>query len=235
MGRTTQIVAALSLAVLALLVGILIGNYGIGGRPMSEHERHKLQVAERLTVPSYEENDKVSKYIINNAKPENIKKYLKYLSKKPHVAGTARDFELAKYIRNMWSNQGLDKVEMVPYNILLSYPDPQHPNTVEIVDSNNGEVFFTAQLQEKKVPQAGGEDMGMAYNGFSPSGDVTVWNAHERGAVGVILYLDPAEVALEGTDPDHVYPKSWWMPETAMQRGSVYTSDGDPLTPGYPS
>ncbi|XP_076313900.1 N-acetylated-alpha-linked acidic dipeptidase 2-like [Tachypleus tridentatus] len=118
--------------------------------------------------------------------------------------------------------------------------------------------------------------MGVAFNGFSPSGNVTgepvyvnygrvedfdelealgvnvsgkiclsrygkifrgnkVWNAQQRGAVGVILYLDPVEVALEGTDPEHVYPKTWWMPETAMQRGSVFTGDGDPLTPGYPS
>lgn len=62
-----------------------------------------------------------------------------------------------------------------------------------------------------------------------------IQNAEERGASGVILFLDPSEVALDGTRPKDVYPNSWWMPGDAMQRGSVYVGNGDPLTPGYPS
>ncbi|XP_067130072.1 N-acetylated-alpha-linked acidic dipeptidase 2-like isoform X1 [Centruroides vittatus] len=62
-----------------------------------------------------------------------------------------------------------------------------------------------------------------------------VKNAEERGAIGVVMFLDPSEVALNGTDAKYVYPNSWWMPGDAMQRGSVYVGNGDPLTPGYPS
>ena len=39
----------------------------------------------------------------------------------------------------------------------------------------------------------------------------------------------------EGTDPEDVYPNNWWMPGTAVQRGSLALSDGDPETPNWPS
>jgi hypothetical protein len=32
-----------------------------------------------------------------------------------------------------------------------------------------------------------------------------------------------------------VYPNSFWLPETGMQRGSLLIVDGDPQTPNYPS
>ncbi|KAL4238468.1 N-acetylated-alpha-linked acidic dipeptidase 2 [Mactra antiquata] len=57
--------------------------------------------------------------------------------------------------------------------------------------------------------------------------------AQERGAVGVILYSDPADyVAPWATD---YYPDSIWIPGTAASRGSIFMGNGDPLTPGYPS
>ncbi|XP_052769425.1 N-acetylated-alpha-linked acidic dipeptidase 2-like [Mya arenaria] len=57
--------------------------------------------------------------------------------------------------------------------------------------------------------------------------------AEEHGAVGVIMYSDPADyVAAWATD---AYPDSIWIPETATSRGSIFSGTGDPLTPGYPS
>ncbi|XP_066957669.1 N-acetylated-alpha-linked acidic dipeptidase 2-like [Macrobrachium rosenbergii] len=60
-------------------------------------------------------------------------------------------------------------------------------------------------------------------------------HAEERGAVGVILYSDPRDVALEGVQPQEVYPNTFWLPGSGMQRGTSYMLDGDPLTPGWPS
>lgn len=54
------------------------------------------------------------------------------------------------------------------------------------------------------------------------------------GAVGLILYSDPADYSINSSET--VYPDSWWLPGTGVQRGTVYTgTKGDPLTPGYPS
>ena len=54
-----------------------------------------------------------------------------------------------------------------------------------------------------------------------------------RGAIGIILFSDPADVT--GGDIDQVYPHDWWLPPSGAQRGTVYIGSGDPLTPGYPS
>ncbi|KAI0241236.1 Glutamate carboxypeptidase 2, partial [Lamellibrachia satsuma] len=51
------------------------------------------------------------------------------------------------------------------------------------------------------------------------------------GASGLILYSDPKDYSASKTHS--VYPDSWWLPGTGVQRGSL-NMDVDPLTPGYP-
>jgi N-acetylated-alpha-linked acidic dipeptidase len=59
--------------------------------------------------------------------------------------------------------------------------------------------------------------------------------AQDNGAVGCIIYSDPAD---DGYMQGDVYPKGPWRPVASGQRGSVqYLFDypGDPLTPGRPA
>ncbi|HEY0004893.1 MAG TPA: M28 family metallopeptidase [Pyrinomonadaceae bacterium] len=59
--------------------------------------------------------------------------------------------------------------------------------------------------------------------------------AEEHGAVGLIIYSDPAD---DGYMQGDVYPKGPWRPASSAQRGSVmylFNYPGDPLTPGAPS
>lgn len=59
--------------------------------------------------------------------------------------------------------------------------------------------------------------------------------AEDNGAIGLIIYSDPAD---DGYAQGDVYPKGPWRPETSAQRGSVqylFKAPGDPLTPGRPS
>ena len=59
--------------------------------------------------------------------------------------------------------------------------------------------------------------------------------AQDQGAIGCIIYSDPAD---DGYMQGDVYPKGPWRPVASGQRGSVqYLFDypGDPLTPGKPS
>ncbi|XP_071484102.1 putative N-acetylated-alpha-linked acidic dipeptidase [Diadema antillarum] len=62
-----------------------------------------------------------------------------------------------------------------------------------------------------------------------------VLNAQAAGAIGIILYSDPADYAIDGDIS--VYPDNWWLPDTGAQRGNTFVSDakGDPVTPGYPA
>jgi N-acetylated-alpha-linked acidic dipeptidase len=59
--------------------------------------------------------------------------------------------------------------------------------------------------------------------------------AQDQGAIGLIIYSDPAD---DGYGQGDVYPKGPWRPASSAQRGSVQflsTSPGDPLTPGRPA
>jgi N-acetylated-alpha-linked acidic dipeptidase len=59
--------------------------------------------------------------------------------------------------------------------------------------------------------------------------------AEENGAMGLIIYSDPAD---DGYAQGDTYPKGPWRPAQSAQRGSVqylFEYPGDPLTPGVPS
>jgi len=59
--------------------------------------------------------------------------------------------------------------------------------------------------------------------------------AEDQGAIGCIIYSDPAD---DGYMQGDVYPKGPWRPVASGQRGSVqylFNYPGDPLTPGKPS
>ena len=53
-------------------------------------------------------------------------------------------------------------------------------------------------------------------------------------SAGVIMYTDPAQVAPEGTDPSSVYPNTFFLPPSGVQRGSTFLG-GDPLSPTWAS
>uniref|UniRef100_G1TPI0 Glutamate carboxypeptidase 2 n=1 Tax=Oryctolagus cuniculus TaxID=9986 RepID=G1TPI0_RABIT len=61
-----------------------------------------------------------------------------------------------------------------------------------------------------------------------------VKNAQLAGAIGVILYSDPADYFAPGVES---YPDGWNLPGGGVQRGNVLNLNGagDPLTPGYPA
>ncbi len=64
---------------------------------------------------------------------------------------------------------------------------------------------------------------------------VKVYIAQQRGALGVLIYSDPADDGYYRGDP---YPHGPWGPETHVQRGSVqfmFKYPGDALTPGIAS
>jgi N-acetylated-alpha-linked acidic dipeptidase len=59
--------------------------------------------------------------------------------------------------------------------------------------------------------------------------------AEENGAIGLVIYSDPAD---DGYAQGDVYPVGPWRPEWSAQRGSVmylFQHPGDPLTPSTPS
>ncbi|XP_008423715.1 N-acetylated-alpha-linked acidic dipeptidase 2 [Poecilia reticulata] len=114
-----------------------------------------------------------SKYLVeflDEMQPDLIRDHLRKFTRLPHLAGTEQNLKYAEEIMKEWRDFGLDSVEMVPYDILLSYPNKSQPNYISIVDHSGKEVFNTSLAEP--VPQ-GYEDVSNIvppYSAYSPKG-----------------------------------------------------------------
>ncbi len=130
--------------------------------------------------------------------------------------------------------------------VLAQDPTSGHPNIIPLFNgySPSGDVSAPlvyvnyglpddyAALQQLGVDVRG--KIVIARYGRSFRG-VKAKVAEERGAVGCIIYSDPAD---DGYAQGLAYPEGPWRPAQSAQRGSVqylFEYPGDPLTPGTPS
>ena len=60
-------------------------------------------------------------------------------------------------------------------------------------------------------------------------------NCEKAGAIGVIMFSDPQDVTSRGGNASQVYPNSFFLPESGIQRGTTKLTIGDPLSLGWPS
>ncbi|HET9766242.1 MAG TPA: transferrin receptor-like dimerization domain-containing protein [Thermoanaerobaculia bacterium] len=101
--------------------------------------------------------------------------------------------------------------------------------TGELVYVNYGVPADYEELAKRGIDVAGKiviARYGASWRGIKPK------VAAEHGAIGCIIYSDPAEDGYAQGEP---YPKGGWRPPQGVQRGSVADIPvyaGDPLTPG---
>ncbi len=119
------------------------------------------------------------------------------------------------------------ETELVPgYNAY----SPDGDVTAELVYVNKGLPVDYEILSEKGISVKGKiciSRYGGSYRG------VKAKVAGDNGAVGLILYSDPAD---DGYMHGDVYPRGPWRPADAIQRGTVkyiFQHASDPLTPGW--
>lgn len=65
----------------------------------------------------------------------------RFYTSQPHIAGSKRQHDLALHLADKWRTYGFDKVEMPEYKVLLSLPQEDKPNKVELI--SNGTIQFT--------------------------------------------------------------------------------------------
>ncbi|XP_034404357.1 N-acetylated-alpha-linked acidic dipeptidase 2 isoform X2 [Cyclopterus lumpus] len=123
---------------------------------------------------------KYLKELLQGMQPDQIRQHLWKFTRLPHLAGTEQNLRYAEQIGKEWLEFGLDTVEMVPYDVLLSYPNKSQPNYISIVDQFGSEVFNTSLAEP--VPE-GYEDVSNIvppYSAFSakgqPEGDLVYVN-----------------------------------------------------------
>ncbi|XP_069495498.1 N-acetylated-alpha-linked acidic dipeptidase 2 [Ambystoma mexicanum] len=245
------------------LLGVLVGSLA------------KSNKSNRDVTPSENLSDARKKLVLE-MKAENIRNFLRNFTKLPHLAGTEQNLILAKQMQSQWKEFGLHSVELVHYDVLLSYPNETRPNYISIIDDHGIEIFNTSLFEPPPQGYEHISNMVPPYNAFSaqgvPEGDLVyvnyartedffqlerdiginctgklvlarygkifrgnkVKNAMDAGAIGIILFSDPADYCAPGVEP---YPNGWNLPGGGAQRGNVLNLNGagDPLTPGYPA
>ena len=164
------VVASVSLLLIGVGIGFLIGFYTSKSGSGSEPQRNEGALP----------GSSVSSGLIREINPGNIKKHLHYLTSRPRVAGTEGEHEAVEYIASFWKGIGLVDVKVVPYEVMLSYPDPGFPSRVMIINGLNGEPVFTTRSVEKDLFAEGADRSGNMppFNAYSASGSPEVYTIH---------------------------------------------------------
>lgn len=118
-----------------------------------------------------------------------------------------------------------------PENLPFSaYAPAGKVKTDNVVYANYGRRQDFESLENLNV-SVNGSLLIIRYGQIHPASKVR--NAERHGALGVILYSDPADFA---NNQSSGYPTTWWLPSWAVRLSHVrYELEGDPLTPDYSS
>ncbi|XP_010768990.1 glutamate carboxypeptidase 2-like [Notothenia coriiceps] len=154
-GRLTRWIGWTVVVAALLLLGFIIGWFAKPTHP---------------NTPNDTPSGKYLREFLDEMRPEQIREHLRKFTRLPHLAGTEQNLKYAEQIMKDWKEYGLDSVEMVPYDVLLSYPNKSQPNYISIIDQLGSEVFNTSLAEP--VPE-GYEDVSNIvppYSAFSPKG-----------------------------------------------------------------
>uniref|UniRef100_H2Z0Q2 glutamate carboxypeptidase II n=1 Tax=Ciona savignyi TaxID=51511 RepID=H2Z0Q2_CIOSA len=118
------------------------------------------------------ENPTISKLLMDEMKAKNIMNNLKTLTSRPHIAGQEQEeIVLVDWIKQQWTEAGIDSIVVHPYDVLLSYPKQNDSNYVSIKLANGTEI---EQSQRKElVIDAEQNDPNVVdpFNAYSPPGE----------------------------------------------------------------
>jgi N-acetylated-alpha-linked acidic dipeptidase len=162
----------------------------------------------------------------------HLRRYMDYLAREPHNAGSPRSKEVAEHILGMLKEWGLD-AHIEEFQALLPFPTVRH---VEVT----GPKPFVAKLKEPVVPQdpdSGDANQLPTYNAYGATGDVS-------GEVVYANYGLPEDynwLAKQGISvKDKIvitrYGKSWRgiKPKVAAEHGAIACLIySDPHEDGY--
>ncbi|XP_041370396.1 putative N-acetylated-alpha-linked acidic dipeptidase [Gigantopelta aegis] len=272
-GMRKVLIVSLVAIVIGFVVGILIGRFATCPSVDSRNGVFLPGISDRLITDG---DPAISDVLINEVKNTNIEQYLRELSSRPHLAGTPVDLQQAEDLKQFWLDAGFDDVKLASYDVLLSAPDPNHPNFIRLLDGHDN-VVYESPAKEANLTGEDQPDVVPPFNAYSAPGKITnndlvyvnygrvedynflennasltvngkivlvrygkifrgskVQIAERHGALGIIMFSDPADYTWPAEDT-RVYPQTWWLPPSGAQRGTTFVGSGDPLTPNYPA
>ena len=105
---------------------------------------------------------------------ESARKNLRYITSRPHVAGTEGDSVMAHYVMKKFQEAGIANVSIFDLDVYLNYPES--PPRVTLLEKRDGVVLYNASLSENVEEFDDTSDTqwrNHTFHGYSPSGDVT--------------------------------------------------------------
>ena len=107
-----------------------------------------------------------------NSEPAAV---FRILTSVPHLGGTPEDLSQAQWVREKFIEAGFDEATVVPYDVLLSYPDQEQPNKVYLLSEDGSVLFETSGTQTPiYAPEEGLPNIMPNFNAYSAQGEVEV-------------------------------------------------------------
>ncbi|XP_036619536.1 aminopeptidase NAALADL1 [Trichosurus vulpecula] len=176
-------------------LGIIVGHFAI---PKKADQPESAGPAS----PSQDLDQEVLETVMAQLDANRIQENLRELSLEPHMATTARDENLVQLLLQRWQDpeSGLDSVEEGVYEVLLSFPSQEQPNTVRVV-SPEGTTLFTAQRSEANLTgEQADPEVVQPYAAYAPAGTPQGLLVYaNRGAESDYAYLKEQGINLTGT------------------------------------
>ena len=98
--------------------------------------------------------------------------FYRYLTKRPHLAGTKLSKDQAEYVADKLRKAGFDKVKIHMYTILLSYP--QKPGNVRVLAANGSVIHTFDVIEPAVVSSENVSEVVYPFNAYSPAATVEV-------------------------------------------------------------
>ncbi len=154
------------------LIFFLLSTFFSLGQKNAEEERLK-----GFTPINSKNERQIEEKLRSLPEPENCRKYSRFLTEEPHMAGTEENYKLAQYVRDKFKEFGLDEAELVEYKVLLSYPKEI---IVEMVEPEH----YKATLREEgysRDKDSYDSRVSCGFNAYSASGELTAPLVYAHG------------------------------------------------------
>lgn len=119
-----------------------------------------------------EADPNIRSQILENVNAESLRSVVREFSREARIPGSPNDIELAKQVADFFHAHSFDKVEVKNYSVLLSLPDENAPNYVEIIELSSPKRVIYTTLPSFVENDAKG--FTSPYSAYSPDADVTV-------------------------------------------------------------
>ena len=128
----------------------------------------KTDRREGLSSSTRERLKPLESRLIETVRAENCRREHRIFTAKPHMAGSARNYELAQYVAEQWRKYGLEDVQLIEHPVYLPWPVRYEAT---LVDSRE-----KLSLKEEPIPEdpdSYSNEVGIPYCAYSADVDIT--------------------------------------------------------------